>query len=222
MAYSLRVQWPNGRRTVNELTGATTMADFQAFLAELTGIAATEQRILAGIHRHYGSLHPHLTPCAVCIGIGYPVTTVSFDPARAHHQSLSSLGLHRGETVRIERKPAATLPDMATAKPTPTITPVNPTATSHSHRDTAERPLRRVVPADNSCLFRAIAYLLHPEVVVLGCPAAQVPTPLATSLRTVVANTVLSNPETYSEAMLGKPPADYATWIQKSESWGGM
>jgi ubiquitin thioesterase OTU1 len=90
-----------------------------------------------------------------------------------------------------------------------------------NHSDTAERPLRRVVPADNSCLFRAVAYLLHPEAVVLGCTAAQVPTPLASSLRTVVANTVLSDSDTYSEAMLGKSPKDYAQWIQKSESWGG-
>jgi hypothetical protein len=49
MAYSLRIQWPTGRRTVrDQLSVSTTMADFQTFIAELTGIPAAEQRILAG------------------------------------------------------------------------------------------------------------------------------------------------------------------------------
>eukprot|EP00045_Choanoeca_perplexa_P001609 m.20883 g.20883 ORF g.20883 m.20883 type:complete len:330 (-) comp11063_c0_seq1:97-1086(-) len=199
MAYSLRIQWPTGRKTVkDELTASTTMADFQNFVATLTGIAVGEQRILAG----------------------YPVTTVNFDPALADKQTLHAVGLHRGETVRIEKMAASAV----SSKPPSSQMTVPATATptmAPPSSDTTERPLRRVVPADNSCLFRAIAYLLHPEVVVLGCSADKVPDALATSLRTTVANTVAADPDTYSEAMLGKPPADYAKWIQRSESWGG-
>ncbi|EEB06716.1 ubiquitin-specific protease [Schizosaccharomyces japonicus yFS275] len=64
----------------------------------------------------------------------------------------------------------------------------------------------RIMPDDNSCLFRALA------------------TPLGVQpfdLRKIVAETILSDPFTYSEAVLGKAPQNYAAWIQKESSWGG-
>lgn len=38
----------------------------------------------------------------------------------------------------------------------------------------------------------------------------------------VIAATVASDPEKYSEAFLGKPNQEYCTWILDSEKWGGM
>ena len=40
-------------------------------------------------------------------------------------------------------------------------------------------------------------------------------------MRKIIAEAVSSDPETYSEAILGKPNKDYCNWIQKSDSWGG-
>ncbi|XP_029126055.1 ubiquitin thioesterase OTU1-like [Cajanus cajan] len=37
----------------------------------------------------------------------------------------------------------------------------------------------------------------------------------------VIAATVASDPEKYSEAFLGKRNADYCNWILDSEKWGG-
>lgn len=37
----------------------------------------------------------------------------------------------------------------------------------------------------------------------------------------VIAATVASDPDKYSEAFLGKPNAEYCTWILDSEKWGG-
>ncbi len=37
----------------------------------------------------------------------------------------------------------------------------------------------------------------------------------------MIAQYVLGRPEVYSEAVLGKPPAEYAEWIQRPQSWGG-
>lgn len=37
----------------------------------------------------------------------------------------------------------------------------------------------------------------------------------------VIAATVASDPQKYSEAYLGKPNADYCAWILDSEKWGG-
>ena len=40
-------------------------------------------------------------------------------------------------------------------------------------------------------------------------------------MRELVAGTVKSQPEMYSEALLGKPNKDYCKWIQLDDSWGG-
>lgn len=37
----------------------------------------------------------------------------------------------------------------------------------------------------------------------------------------VIASTVASDPETYSEAFLGKTNKEYCEWILNSEKWGG-
>ncbi|KAF9921105.1 ubiquitin-specific protease otu1, partial [Linnemannia zychae] len=68
----------------------------------------------------------------------------------------------------------------------------------------------REVEDDNSCLFNAIAYTLDPSMKnnIQG-------------LRQIVANAIESNPEVYSEAVLGRPRKDYCEWIKKENSWGG-
>jgi len=68
----------------------------------------------------------------------------------------------------------------------------------------------RVMPDDNSCLFRALSS------AVLGSALDGM-----TELRSIVASTIASNPETYSEAVLEKEPKDYCQWIQREDSWGG-
>ena len=70
--------------------------------------------------------------------------------------------------------------------------------------------VRRVMDADNSCLFNSIGYCMkhsrsHSKV-----------------LRKIVHDTVLNDPHTYSEAVLEKPIDEYAEWISKDASWGGQ
>jgi hypothetical protein len=71
--------------------------------------------------------------------------------------------------------------------------------------------VRRVVDADNSCLFNSVQYCMHrsrdfdPQ-----------------SLRMLVAHAVMDNRDgRYTAAYLGKSPGDYAAWIQSDDSWGG-
>ncbi|XP_014240535.1 ubiquitin thioesterase OTU1 [Cimex lectularius] len=71
--------------------------------------------------------------------------------------------------------------------------------------------LRQVVPADNSCLFTSIGFVL----------GGKVDPSCGTYMRQIIAEQVGSNEDEYSEAILGKPNKDYCKWIQKPESWGG-
>ena len=70
--------------------------------------------------------------------------------------------------------------------------------------------VRKVIDADNSCLFNAIGYVFFRSLAK------------AKELRKVVHDAVLSDPDTFSEAALGKPPKEYAEWVLQPNSWGGQ
>lgn len=68
----------------------------------------------------------------------------------------------------------------------------------------------RVMPDDNSCMFRALS------AAVLGSALDGM-----TELRSVVAQVIQANSELYTKGMLEKEPAAYCRWIQREDSWGG-
>ena len=69
----------------------------------------------------------------------------------------------------------------------------------------------RIMPDDNSCLFRAIATAVMPGLDTMN------------ELRSIVAQTVQANSDVYSKAVLdNKEPDDYCRWIQTEDAWGGQ
>jgi ubiquitin thioesterase OTU1 len=99
------------------------------------------------------------------------------------------------------------------------LIPINKDA-SKVEKDPPELPLRtppndsylihRVMPDDNSCLFRAIGKC------VLGNDIDPM-----TELRSVVAQRIQADKDRYSEVVLEKEPDEYCKWIQNPDSWGG-
>ncbi|KAI9752707.1 MAG: ubiquitin-specific protease otu1 [Lichina confinis] len=67
----------------------------------------------------------------------------------------------------------------------------------------------RIMPDDNSCLFRAFG------AAVLGGVDGMV------ELRGMVASAIQKQPETYTAVVLEQSPDDYCRWIQTEDSWGG-
>ena len=70
--------------------------------------------------------------------------------------------------------------------------------------------IRRIIPADNSCLFNSVAYAAENKQKTSG-----------NHLREIIAVFVQSDPVTYNEAYLDKSPQEYVSWILKETSWGG-
>ena len=70
--------------------------------------------------------------------------------------------------------------------------------------------IRRIVDADNSCLFTSFSYLLENKT-----------RSKQQQFRKIVADTVLQNQELYSKAVLNQEPKQYAEWILTSTAWGG-
>ena len=95
--------------------------------------------------------------------------------------------------LSLSRKPASTSLD-APELPLP------------SHASTV---VLRIMPDDNSCLFRAF------NTAFFGAMDNM------TELRSIIAQNIQANKDTYSAAVLDQQPDDYCRWIQTEDAWGG-
>ncbi|CAM9845018.1 unnamed protein product [Scytosiphon promiscuus] len=69
--------------------------------------------------------------------------------------------------------------------------------------------VRRIIDADNSCLFNSVGYALRRKRKV------------GAELRQMITEAVRGSPEVYNEGILGKKPEEYCAWISDPKSWGG-
>jgi ubiquitin thioesterase OTU1 len=76
--------------------------------------------------------------------------------------------------------------------------------------DRAGTVVLRVMPDDNSCMFRAVGSAVLTDSL-----------DSMTELRSLVAQAIQRDPDYYNEAILQRTPDDYCKWIQYSDSWGG-
>ncbi|MCJ1481897.1 ubiquitin-specific protease otu1 [Schaereria dolodes] len=69
--------------------------------------------------------------------------------------------------------------------------------------------LLRIMPDDNSCLFRAFGSAFFGAMDNM------------TELRSLIAQNIQAHPDIYPQVVLEKPPDEYARWIQNEDAWGG-
>ena len=67
----------------------------------------------------------------------------------------------------------------------------------------------RVMEDDNSCMFRAVGYNMMKDADTMF------------ELRMMVKDKIAADPETYSDAILGRPRTEYMSWITRQDAWGG-
>ncbi|XP_025061209.1 ubiquitin thioesterase OTU1, partial [Alligator sinensis] len=116
---------------------------------------------------------------------------------------LGELGIHSGDTLIVEED---------TTKPMPESPIIAKRSAPNLVRETLPVLARRVVPADNSCLFTSIYYVVEGGVYDPAC---------APEMRSLIAQIVASDPESYCEAVLGKTNHEYCEWIKREDTWGG-
>lgn len=106
--------------------------------------------------------------------------------------------------------------DMLIVEEDQTRTRTSPTFTKHGApslgRETLPVLARISVPADNSCLFTSVYYVVEGGVLNPAC---------APEMRRLIAQIVASDPGFYSEAILGKTNQEYCDWIRRDDTWGG-
>ncbi|KAG0147344.1 hypothetical protein CROQUDRAFT_670614 [Cronartium quercuum f. sp. fusiforme G11] len=142
--------------------------------------------------------------------------------------SVKSLGITNGETLQasIATGSGSTLPAQASLTsmaPTRSVPPSAPVSQSISSRPSKPQQVSvpvndahlvlRLVPDDNSCLFRAVGLCLeHGDHSSLD---------ISSKLRRIVADAVRRDPGRWSEPVLGRKPDLYVSKITQKDVWGG-
>jgi ubiquitin thioesterase OTU1 len=111
----------------------------------------------------------------------------SSSAAAAQKPSAAPLSLSRKENKEMDEPPEIFLPDLG------------------------GNLVLRIMPDDNSCLFRAVASAVMSDMDAM------------TELRSIIAQTIQGNTQKYSKAILdNKDPDAYCRWIQTEDAWGGQ
>jgi len=109
--------------------------------------------------------------------------------------------------------PRRRVPSRSKASPGDTI--ASPLTMEQFPQSGAPNAIRFEVPADNTCLFYSLYFLLH----------GNLDREKARCYRTIVSNKILTGstgiPDFQPELMLGRPVDEYCAWIQSDDSWGG-
>lgn len=184
----LRCQTKAGLKSLEGLVANSTIADLLLAVSKATAIPSSRLRVKVGFPPK-------------------PIDTTDI------HRNLSDLHVRSGDKITVDEDTSVPGGD-SSALPAGGVGVAEADRLLQQQMAAGAKGIlqRKVVPADNSCLFTSISALMTDGSVSLSN---------AGELRQLIAGVVSSDPETYSEGFLGRPNADYVKWILNTDSWGG-
>ena len=207
----LRIRGPAGQSVLTLGSGAT-IQDLQQSISEKTGIADFE------------------------VKYGYPPRSLELDVPKSLLLSQLGVPLDGEQLIVSQKSPPPSQQDAVSPRqsgsqtshampmnndiyqPPPIPTATKPLPRHASADDPPELPLRthdstlllRIMPDDNSCLFRAFnSAFFGPALDNMH------------ELRSIIAQSIQAEPGKYPPVVLEKSTDDYCRWIQSADSWGG-
>lgn len=130
-------------------------------------------------------------------------------------KSLDGVGIKNGDILIVEEKPMSAeekqAKEAAERLIQDEILAAELAAQSEAGNEGTGIMMKQEVPADNSCLFTSIGFVMTGKIDVGS----------GSFMRQIIASEVTSDPETYNQGFLGRENAEYAAWIQQDDNWGG-
>uniref|UniRef100_U5EMM2 Ubiquitin thioesterase OTU n=1 Tax=Corethrella appendiculata TaxID=1370023 RepID=U5EMM2_9DIPT len=182
--FSLKLKTKTGQHILKDLDKTTTVEIFKNKITELTQISEN------GLH----------------ILFGFPPKPLDLSK---NDDTISNLGINNGDTLIVDEKPLSEEEKLNLEK----IKQFERDAKLAAELAAEDMGilLKKVVPADNSCLFTSIGFVL----------TGKVDSDNSQYMRQVIADYVNQDKVEYNEGVLGRPNDEYCAWILQPESWGG-
>ncbi|CAI9721474.1 ubiquitin thioesterase OTU1-like [Octopus vulgaris] len=172
-----------GKHVLTGLTMQSTVACLKQLITKVTNIPSEQQKIFYG----YPPKHANLSD---------------------DNLQLSNCPFRSGDLLIVEKSLGPKVKD-SSSKP---LSSIEKSTTIPKTRKSSGILIRKVVPANNSCLFTSVNTVMNNGLVDLSC---------ADSMRKLAAKIVMNDPVTYSTALLGQENSKYINWLLKEDSWGG-
>lgn len=220
--FSVKLKSKKGQFIVKDLSNNTTVADLKERIAQMTQIKEAQLHILIGFPPRPLELTPKntLQASGICSGetliceekpesesvavVMEPTPSIEDDEALARRLQAEE----EEQQLRQVVAAATASGDIDASEILPPGVDLPPPGSMGNFNGIL---LKKVVPADNSCLFTSIRFVLNGKVDNEG----------SEMMRHIIAQEVATNPQEYNDAVLGKSNAEYCAWIQKPDSWGG-
>ncbi len=188
MTLMLRVKAKDGQHVLKQLTLQSTIGDLKEQISKLTNIPAMVLKILQG----------------------YPPKPMDLSN---NDIVLSEVPLRSGDTLIVEEDQSAKIEQARLQAEIEQKRNENILREVQSQYESGGGILtRQVVPANNSCLFTSVHFVMENGKLDLEN---------APSMRKLIATIVSGDKDTYNEAFLGRTNENYCSWIMDNESWGG-
>lgn len=198
MPIRLRLRAPNGTHTVS-LEDNAAVSDLLSSISEKTELPLFELKwnhppqpldpSLYGMSTLLKDIDLRLNGSSIIV-----IGKATGDPSERREEQELQSATSQSAPLSLQRKQASALKD----------TPEVPVP------DRAGTIVLRVMPDDNSCMFRAVGSAVLSDSL-----------DAMTELRSLVAQAIQRDPEQYNEAILQRAPDEYCKWISYSDSWGG-
>lgn len=189
MTYRLQIRTRDGQLVLNQLTPNSTLRELKLLTAQVTGI---HEKCMKIFH-------------------GYPPKPLK---SVSDSDTLASLSLRSGDMLIIEED-ANSVADKSSS--TNTSESLGNESGNQMQPEISCRNngilTKRVVPADNSCLFTSIDFVME--------NGKKIDLESSRQLRHIIAQIVAGNPNLYNPGFLEKSNSEYCSWISDNKSWGG-
>lgn len=218
-SFSVKLKSKKGQFIVNDLNENTTLAELKTRIAQVTQIRESQLHVLVGYPPRHLDLNEQQQRSLCVAGVNSGETLIVEEKA---------IAMSRSTNIEDDEELARRLQAEEDAEHLRQVTTSSNAERSNSDNATISIPLtdavetgpngdfngillKKVVPADNSCLFTSIRFVLNGKVDNEG----------SEMMRHIIAQEVAADPQQYNDAVLGKSNAEYCAWIQKADSWGG-
>ncbi|XP_017071349.1 ubiquitin thioesterase OTU1 [Drosophila eugracilis] len=219
-SFSVKLKSKKGQFIVNDLNEHTTLGELKTKIVQATAIQAPQLHVLVGYPPKPLDLSQQQEQRDLkTVGINSGETLIVEEKAAPAPTATpivpgaSTMADDEALARRLQAEEEAQLLEAtggAPAQASELLLPAAPTE-SGPNGDFNGILLKKVVPADNSCLFTSVRFVLNGKVDNEG----------SEMMRHIIAQEVAADPQSYNDAVLGKSNAEYCAWIQKADSWGG-
>ncbi|KAH8402888.1 hypothetical protein KR222_009143 [Zaprionus bogoriensis] len=218
-SFSVKLKSKKGQFIINDLNENTTLAELKTRISQVTQIKESQLYVLVGYpprpldltEQQQRNLHSAGVNSGDTLIVEEKAVPMARSTSTEDDEALARRLQAEEDAQHLRQVTSSSNADVSNTDNASLSVSVSAPPEAGPNGDFNGILLKKVVPADNSCLFTSVRFVLNGKVDNEG----------SEMMRHIIAQEVAADPQQYNDAVLGKSNAEYCAWIQKADSWGG-